>query len=121
MSARREQLFRADTRCRHKGMVELLHRILTDVHQALEIILRFGRRSGAGHASSPCLFLLRNVQIGNRSFESFRGHADRFGQRRMRMDRQTNVRGISAHFDRNRRFAMRSPAEGPTLLGSICP
>src|SRR5438270_8185935 len=37
-------------------MVELLHRILTSVHQALQIILRLDRRSGAGHASSPCYF-----------------------------------------------------------------
>src|SRR5450631_2605296 len=49
--------------------------------------------------STPDLFLPWHVQIGDRSLESFRGHPDCFGQRRMRMDRKTDVCGIGTHFD----------------------
>src|ERR1019366_10489249 len=49
--------------------------------------------------AGAALFLLWHVKIRNGSLERFRCHPDCFGQRRMGVDRETDVRCIGAHFD----------------------
>ena len=49
---------------------------------------------------APLLFLLRNIQIRQRPRLGLGGHADRFGECRVRVDREPDVVGVGAHFDR---------------------
>src|SRR5215467_10976001 len=60
-----------------------------------------GRNAFLSRASS---LLLRNIEIGDRAFVNLRRHADRFAQRRMRMDRESDIGGLGAHLDRERYF-----------------
>src|SRR6185369_13893519 len=50
-------------------------------------------------------FLPRRRQIGAHAFEELGAQSDRFGERRMRMDRAADVGCIGAHLDRERDLA----------------
>ena len=55
------------------------------------------RSSAKFFIPSHRLFFLRCYQVGDRSFVHLRRHADRLGQRGMRMDRKSDILRIGAH------------------------
>ena len=57
------------------------------------------------HPAGRALFFLGGRQVGAHAFEYFRRHADRFAQRRMRMDRLADIDRIAAHLDREANLA----------------
>ncbi len=50
----------------------------------------------------PHELLLRHVEVGDRALECFGGHADRFGEGRVRVDGQADILGVRAHLDGER-------------------
>ena len=60
-----------------------------------------------------CLGLPGHVEVGDRALECLRGHADGFGECRVRMDRQADILGIGAEFDGQRCLSDEVASGGP--------
>ena len=84
-------------------------------HRPDKIPAQRRRRAGISQTNRVCLLLLHRRQVRAHAFGHFRGHADRFTQRGVRVDGLGDVDHVRAHFHGQGHSLIRSPAWVPTM------